>query len=116
MALARGPWRLAAEVVRPALFEQRQRPRRSWAALRCGRCAHKVDANEGVRLFMRRHMPEASVSATQSLTEWAKGSKKQVGIYAIRSTSPPCKHVAQVLNSGAIACPRCGAVDWRAVT
>eukprot|EP00404_Azadinium_spinosum_P038966 CAMPEP_0180645662 /NCGR_PEP_ID=MMETSP1037_2-20121125/49124_1 /TAXON_ID=632150 /ORGANISM="Azadinium spinosum, Strain 3D9" /LENGTH=103 /DNA_ID=CAMNT_0022669565 /DNA_START=77 /DNA_END=386 /DNA_ORIENTATION=+ len=73
-------------------------------ALSCGRCGHKVDVNEGVQLFLRRHLPDASWSAKESLTTFTWGLKKQVGIYDVGRTSPPSRQVREVLNgSGVIA-------------
>eukprot|EP00419_Tripos_fusus_P019042 CAMPEP_0172742022 /NCGR_PEP_ID=MMETSP1074-20121228/128498_1 /TAXON_ID=2916 /ORGANISM="Ceratium fusus, Strain PA161109" /LENGTH=73 /DNA_ID=CAMNT_0013572465 /DNA_START=117 /DNA_END=335 /DNA_ORIENTATION=+ len=71
-------------------------------ALHCGRCNHKIDAMEGMQLFMRRHMPDASVAAKFSLTDFAWGTKNQVGIYDRGRTSPPSRQVRSVLNGGAV--------------
>ena len=30
-------------------------------------------------------------------------------------TSPPSRHVREILMGGRIGCPRCGAVEWRAL-
>mmetsp|Transcript_8975 Transcript_8975/g.25028 ORF Transcript_8975/g.25028 Transcript_8975/m.25028 type:complete len:106 (-) Transcript_8975:281-598(-) len=86
----------------------------SIVALHCGRCKHKVETNEGMQLFLRRHMPEASVAVRQSLSSYPIGTRKQRGIYDPALTSPPSRHVQELLNGGGIGCPRCNAVEWRA--
>eukprot|EP00930_Biecheleria_cincta_P105660 TRINITY_DN98536_c0_g1_i1.p1 TRINITY_DN98536_c0_g1~~TRINITY_DN98536_c0_g1_i1.p1 ORF type:complete len:117 (+),score=9.65 TRINITY_DN98536_c0_g1_i1:32-352(+) len=83
--------------------------------LKCGRCHHKVDAKEGMQLFMRRHLPDASVAARSSLNHFGWGLRKQTGIYDVGRTAPPCRQVRDVLQGGKIGCPRCGAVEWRAL-
>eukprot|EP00416_Gambierdiscus_australes_P039050 CAMPEP_0171100974 /NCGR_PEP_ID=MMETSP0766_2-20121228/53631_1 /TAXON_ID=439317 /ORGANISM="Gambierdiscus australes, Strain CAWD 149" /LENGTH=86 /DNA_ID=CAMNT_0011560909 /DNA_START=17 /DNA_END=277 /DNA_ORIENTATION=- len=83
-------------------------------ALYCARCGHKIEAAEGIQLFLRRHMPEASASAIQSLQSTNWGIKKQRGIYDLGYTSPPSRQVQEVLNGSGTECPRCGAVEWRA--
>eukprot|EP00928_Gymnodinium_smaydae_P059594 TRINITY_DN42988_c0_g1_i1.p1 TRINITY_DN42988_c0_g1~~TRINITY_DN42988_c0_g1_i1.p1 ORF type:complete len:117 (+),score=14.12 TRINITY_DN42988_c0_g1_i1:78-428(+) len=87
--------------------------RPSIVALRCSRCNHKVDAAEGMQLFLRRHLPDAGVMARDSLrfTNW--GTKKQVGIYDLGRVAPPSRQVRDLLVGGKVGCPRCGAVDWR---
>ncbi|CAJ1410084.1 unnamed protein product [Effrenium voratum] len=83
--------------------------------LSCGRCHHKIDTKEGMQLFLRRHMPDASVFARTSVGQVPWGTRKQVGIYDPGRISPPSRQVSAVLNGGKIGCPRCGAVEWRAL-
>merc|ERR1712008_525656 len=63
--LCNGSMALARSTV---CFTARSRGKPSIMALHCGRCFHKIDAIEGMQLFMRRHMPDASVHPKFSVT------------------------------------------------
>ncbi|CAL1142912.1 unnamed protein product [Cladocopium goreaui] len=83
--------------------------------LTCGRCHFKIDAKEGMQLFLRRHMPDAGEFARTGLNSVPWGNRKQVGIYDPGRFAPPSRQVREVLVGGKIGCPRCGAVEWRAL-
>mmetsp|Transcript_14204 Transcript_14204/g.21000 ORF Transcript_14204/g.21000 Transcript_14204/m.21000 type:complete len:104 (+) Transcript_14204:17-328(+) len=88
--------------------------RASVMALHCGSCKYKIDINEGIRLFLRKQMPAAGSQLASSLNRFPHHKEKSVGIFKPALISPPNGQVQEVLNGGAIGCPRCGLVRWKA--
>ena len=100
--------------VRLATRHSKSRVAEAIDTLHCASCNQKTSVKAAAHAFAQAKAPTAPSNFTQSMTDFAWGTRGQSGCYDIALVAPQNVKFAKIMNGAQVPCARCGVTNWKA--